>query len=106
MGVTTVGGNLSSVKSAHPGKAVTAFPDVCKTPSPAGPVPIPYPNAGYGQQNTAGSKTLTGSNKMRGRLQMLNMQITSLPSGDPTRWHKLLDEYVVLTAELYKTLSE
>lgn len=22
----------------------TAFPDVCKTPSPAGPVPIPYPN--------------------------------------------------------------
>ncbi|MEJ8857882.1 DUF4150 domain-containing protein [Variovorax robiniae] len=21
-----------------------AFPDVCKTPSPAGPVPIPYPN--------------------------------------------------------------
>lgn len=22
----------------------TAFPDVCKTPSPAGPVPIPYPS--------------------------------------------------------------
>ena len=22
------------------------FPDVCKTPSPAGPVPIPYPNFG------------------------------------------------------------
>jgi len=22
----------------------TAFPDVCKTPTPAGPVPIPYPN--------------------------------------------------------------
>lgn len=23
-----------------------AFPDVCLTPSPAGPVPIPYPNVG------------------------------------------------------------
>lgn len=22
----------------------TGFPDVCKTPTPAGPVPIPYPN--------------------------------------------------------------
>jgi hypothetical protein len=24
------------------------FPDVCKTPSPAGPVPIPYPNMSMG----------------------------------------------------------
>jgi hypothetical protein len=24
------------------------FPDVCLTPSPAGPVPIPYPNIGMG----------------------------------------------------------
>jgi hypothetical protein len=120
-------------KSGHQGAAVTAFPDVCKTPSPGGPVPIPYPNAfGYGQQNTgskttsAGSKpTLTKSSnfsmssgdeagaargvlssKLRGQLQMLHIQIASLPSGDPTRWHKLLDQYVILTAELYKTLSE
>jgi hypothetical protein len=46
------------------------------------------------------------SNKLRGQLQMLHMQIASLPSGDPTRWHKLLDQYVILSAELYKTLSE
>jgi hypothetical protein len=25
-----------------------AFPDVCLTPSPAGPVPIPYPNIAMG----------------------------------------------------------
>ena len=25
-----------------------AFPDVCKTPTPAGPVPIPYPNIATG----------------------------------------------------------
>src|SRR5688500_782305 len=24
----------------------SAFPDVCKTPTPAGPAPIPYPNIG------------------------------------------------------------
>ena len=28
------------------GKAASAFPDVTKTPTPGGPVPIPYPNAG------------------------------------------------------------
>jgi hypothetical protein len=26
----------------------TAFPDVCLTPSPAGPVPVPYPNVAMG----------------------------------------------------------
>jgi len=25
-----------------------AFPDVCKTPSPVGPIPIPYPNMSMG----------------------------------------------------------
>jgi hypothetical protein len=25
-----------------------AFPDVCKTPTPAGPIPIPYPNMSMG----------------------------------------------------------
>jgi hypothetical protein len=51
------------------------------------------------------NKQLRGQ-QLRGQLQMLHMQIASLPSGDPTRWHKLLDEYVVRSAELYKTLSE
>ncbi len=27
----------------------TAFPDVCLTPSPAGPTPVPYPNIAMGQ---------------------------------------------------------
>lgn len=29
-----------------------AFPDVCKTPSPGGPVPVPYPNIGTVMQAT------------------------------------------------------
>ncbi len=32
-----------------------AFPDTCKTPSPAGPVPIPYPNTGMLMQATSES---------------------------------------------------
>jgi len=43
---------------------------------------------------------------LRGQLHMLHAQIANLPSGNPTRWHKLLDDYVIYTAELYKTLSE
>jgi hypothetical protein len=40
----TVGVNNLSVVHAGSNGLTTAFPDVCKTPSPAGPVPIPYPN--------------------------------------------------------------
>jgi len=91
----------NQLRSAHHGQSVAAFPDVCKTPSPGGPVPIPYPNLA----NPAASKQVR-SQQLRSKLQTLHMQIGSLPSGDPTRWHLLLDEYVVLTAELYKTLAE
>jgi hypothetical protein len=87
--------------SGHQGSALSAFPDVCRMPGGAGPVPIPYPNIA----NAAASKQARGQ-QLRGKLQHLHMQIASLPSGDPTRWHRTLDEYVVLTAELYKTLSE
>jgi hypothetical protein len=42
-----------------------AFPDICKTPSPSGPVPIPYPNiAQLGQAtgitNESGRELLVG----------------------------------------------
>jgi hypothetical protein len=43
MGVT-VGVNKLSVVHAGSSGTTIAFPDVCKTPSPAGPIPIPYPN--------------------------------------------------------------
>jgi hypothetical protein len=35
-----------------------AFPDVCKTPTPAGPVPIPYPNIGKSSDASAGPPTV------------------------------------------------
>ncbi|MEX2208181.1 MAG: DUF4150 domain-containing protein [Myxococcota bacterium] len=37
----------------------TAFPDVCKTPSPAGPIPIPYPNIAMSSDAAKGSKKVT-----------------------------------------------
>lgn len=40
----TVGVNQLSVVHKGSNGITIAFPDVCKTPSPVGPVPIPYPN--------------------------------------------------------------
>lgn len=40
----TVGVNFLSVVHAASSGTSIAFPDVCKTPTPAGPIPIPYPN--------------------------------------------------------------
>ena len=42
--------------SSKQGGECAAFPDVCKTPSPGGPVPLPYPNIGQVMQV---SKTAT-----------------------------------------------
>ena len=43
-----IGGNLPLIGPAgnEPKKSATSFPDVAKTPTPAGPVPVPYPNVG------------------------------------------------------------
>jgi hypothetical protein len=37
---------------------VMIFPDVCKTPTPAGPVPIPYPNIAMSVDTANGTKTV------------------------------------------------
>lgn len=51
----TVGVNfLSVVHKASNGTSI-AFPDVCKTPSPAGPIPIPYPNVAMSSDTAQGS---------------------------------------------------
>jgi hypothetical protein len=44
MPVTTDVNNLTVVHVGSNGLAVAGTPDVCKTPSPGGPIPIPYPN--------------------------------------------------------------
>ncbi|MEW6381911.1 MAG: DUF4150 domain-containing protein [bacterium] len=52
----TVGVNNLSVVHKDSGGVTIAFPDVCKTPSPAGPVPIPYPNIAKSSDTAKGSK--------------------------------------------------
>ncbi len=38
------------------GKIISVFPDVCLTPSPSGPIPIPFPKFGPDSDNTRGVK--------------------------------------------------
>jgi len=51
----SVGVNSLSVVHADSGGKTVAFPDVCKTPSPAGPVPIPYPNIAMSSDTAKGT---------------------------------------------------
>jgi len=55
----TVGVNSLSVVHAQSGGVSLAFPDVCNTPSPVGPVPIPYPNVALSSDTAQGSKQVT-----------------------------------------------
>ena len=52
----TVGVNNMSVVHKGSGGTTIAFPDICKTPSPAGPIPIPYPNIAKSSDTAKGSK--------------------------------------------------
>ena len=42
-----------------------AFPDVCRTPTPGGPVPIPYPNIGQLSDAVQVSDTSTGTGEVK-----------------------------------------
>ena len=52
----TVGVNFMSVVHKSSNGVSIAFPDVCKTPSPAGPIPIPYPNIAMASDTDKGTK--------------------------------------------------
>lgn len=52
----SVGVNGMSVVHKKSGGVSLSFPDVCKTPSPAGLVPIPYPNIAKSADTAKGSK--------------------------------------------------
>ncbi len=52
----SVGVNMLSVVHKSSNGVTIAFPDVCKTPTPAGPVPIPYPNIAMSTDTASGTK--------------------------------------------------
>ena len=57
MGVT-VGVNGRTVVHGGSGGTTIIFPDVCKTPSPGGPIPIPYPNTAKSSDTADGSSSV------------------------------------------------
>jgi hypothetical protein len=57
MGVT-VGVNKLSVVHAGSSGTTIAFPDVCKTPTPGGPIPIPYPNIAQSSDSADTAKSV------------------------------------------------
>lgn len=54
------------------------LPDVCKTPTPGGPVPIPYPNVGRSADASEGPTTVT----IEGNMPMVKGAKYSKSSGD------------------------
>ena len=56
---STVTVNSRGVVHKQSGGMNTVFPDVCQTPTPAGPVPIPYPNIGQSSDTSQGPKQVT-----------------------------------------------
>jgi hypothetical protein len=74
----TVGVNNLTVVHQDSGGITTAFPDVCKTPSPAGPIPLPYPNIAKASDTADGSSTV----KCDGNPVCLKSSSFSTSSGD------------------------
>jgi hypothetical protein len=60
----TVFANSLGVVHKGSGGMSPIFPDVCKTPTPAGPVPIPYPNIGKAADTSSGPTTVTTDGQM------------------------------------------
>jgi hypothetical protein len=67
-GITHAGSNGQSV----------VFPDVCKTPSPGGPIPLPYPNLGKSSDTSGGPKSVT----IEGNMPMVKGATYSTSTGD------------------------
>ncbi len=98
------------------GGAVLGFPDVCKTPA-GSTAPAPTPGVTAAQrpagQNAAAHVNVRravavangGVGPLRSRLTLLHSTLMSLSGAEPARWHETLDEYVLVTAELYKALA-
>jgi hypothetical protein len=60
-----VNGTVNSlVHKMSNGISTATIPDVCKTPSPAGPVPIPYPNIAQSITLSGGTTTVKGDKMM------------------------------------------
>lgn len=62
------------------GGQCSVFPDVCKTPTPGGPVPMPYPNIAMLTQSSGG--TLSKKVKIMGKKTATKKTEITMSSGD------------------------
>jgi hypothetical protein len=74
----TVFANSRGVDHKGSGGMSPVFPDVCKTPTPGGPIPIPYPNIGQATDTSSGPTTV----KTDGEMPMTKDAKYSMSTGD------------------------
>ena len=74
----TVNVNFLTVVHKSSSGVLMGFPDVCKTPTPAGPIPIPYPNIAKSSDTAKGSKKV----KVDGNPVMVKGSNFSQSTGD------------------------
>lgn len=74
----TVYANGRGIAHGGSGGMSPVFPDVCKTPTPGGPVPIPYPNVGKSSDAAKGPKKV----KCDGKMPMVKGAKYRMTSGD------------------------
>lgn len=63
MAQTTYANSRGIVHKGSNGVSIV-FPDVCKTPTPGGPVPLPYPNVGKSSDTSKGPKSVKTDGQM------------------------------------------
>ena len=76
--MATVFANGRGVSHKGSGGMSMVFPDVCKTPTPAGPIPIPYPNIGKASDTSGGPTKVTCD----GEMPMVKGAKYSMSAGD------------------------
>ena len=77
MGQTTFA-NSRGIAHKKSGGMSIAFPDVCKTPTPGGPIPMPYPNLGMASDTSKGPQKV----KSDASMPMTKGAKYSMSSGD------------------------
>ena len=64
IGVNSLVPGLTVAHKGSDGISAAMAPDVCKTPSPGGPVPVPYPNIARSSTLSDGTKTVKTDGQM------------------------------------------
>jgi len=82
----------------------SVFPDVCKTPSPAGPIPIPYPNIAKSSDTAKGSKKVK-ADAAEALVKDSNFKMSESDEAG-TRMKKLQRSYNKITAKRELSVKE